>query len=317
MMFGLAKRLREEGVLGLNRRNNRYTLAYNPRHLYPLVDNKLETKKLALQAGLAVPELYGVVEIEHQVGELHGWLESYEDFVIKPAQGSGGDGIVVVVGRSREMYRLANGHLMGRDELEYYVSNILSGLFSLGGHADQALIEYRVQFDPVFAEISYQGVPDVRIIVFLGIPVMAMVRLPTRLSSGKANLHQGAIGAGVDIATGHTLTAVWRNGIVLEHPDTGNPVTSVQIPHWDRLLGIAAQAHELTGLGYIGVDLVLDRDKGPLILEINARPGLNIQIANNCGLLPRLQKVEECNPKGMSLETRIAFAKRHFRAVSS
>jgi alpha-L-glutamate ligase-like protein len=190
-------------------------------------------------------------------------------------------------------------------------------LFSLGGHSDQALIEYRVQFDPVFAEISYQGVPDVRIIVFLGIPVMAMVRLPTRLSSGKANLHQGAIGTGVDIATGRTLTAVWRNGIVQEHPDTANPVTGVQIPHWDRLLGIAAQAHELTGLGYIGVDLVLDRDKGPLILEINARPGLNIQIANNCGLLPRLQKVEEINPKGMDLEARIAFAKRHFRAASN
>jgi len=314
MIFGAARRLREAGVLGLNGRNNRYTLAYNPRHLYPLVDDKLRTKQLAMKAGLAVPELYGVVEIEHQVTELAEILKNYPDFVIKPAQGSGGDGVLVVTGRSKHMYRLANGLLMDQAEIEYYVSNILSGLFSLGGHTDKALIEYRVQFDPLFAAISYQGVPDIRIVVFLGVPVMAMVRLPTRLSNGKANLHQGAIGAGVDIATGATLTAVWHNRVVTEHPDTGNPVTDVRIHEWDKLLRIAAQSYELTGLGYVGVDIVLDRDKGPLILELNARPGLNIQIANQTGLLPRLRLVEERRDSAWSIEKRVGFAKTHFAA---
>jgi alpha-L-glutamate ligase-like protein len=264
--------------------------------------------------GLAVPELYGVVEIEHQVGELQEMLACYTDFVIKPAQGSSGDGVLVIVGRSKYMYRLASGLLMNQAELEYYVSNILSGLFSLGGQSDKALIEYRVQFGPLFAAISYQGVPDIRIIVFLGVPVMAMVRLPTRLSKGKANLHQGAIGAGIDLASGRTLSAVWHNDIITEHPDTGNPVTDVQIPHWDRLLGIAAQAYELTGLGYVGIDLVLDRDKGPLILELNARPGLNIQIANRTGILPRLQLVERAHTALQGVEERIAFAREHFQA---
>jgi alpha-L-glutamate ligase-like protein len=317
MMPGIAKRLRQAGVLGLNQRNNRYTLVHNPRHLYPLVDDKLRTKQLALKAGLAVPELYGVVEIEHQVEELPGLLKDYPDFVIKPAQGSGGDGVLVVTGRSKQMYRLANGLLMDQAELEYYVSNILSGLFSLGGHSDKALIEYRVQFDPLFAAISFQGVPDVRIVVFLGVPVMAMVRLPTRLSNGKANLHQGAIGAGIDIATGATLTAVWHNQVVTEHPDTGNPVTNLRIPGWDKLLRIAAQSYELTGMGYVGVDLVLDRDKGPLILELNARPGLNIQIANRAGLLPRLKLVEERREPSWSIDDRVEFAKANFVAEAA
>jgi alpha-L-glutamate ligase-like protein len=103
-------------------------------------------------------------------------------------------------------------------------------VFSPGGHPDQALIEYRVRFDPVFETISYQGVPDVRIVVFQGIRVMSMVRPPTRMSDGKANLHQGDMGAGIDLASGRTLTAVWRNDIVDEHPDTGYPVTGVEIP---------------------------------------------------------------------------------------
>ncbi len=158
------------------------------------------------------------------------------------------------------------------------------------------------------------GVPDVRIIVFFGVPVMSMVRLPTRMSDGKANLHQGAIGAGIDIDTGRTLTAVWRNDTIDEHPYTGNTVSDVQLPRWERLLELAARCYELTGLGYVGVDLVLDKDLGPLILELNARPGLNIQIANRTGLLSRLQLVEAHREKLKDIEERIAFARRHFAA---
>jgi len=286
-MLALARALRNTGVLGINGRNALYTLVFNPRRLYPLVDDKLRTKRLAQSAGICVPELYGVVEIERQVRDLPRQLGELEDFVIKPANGSGGDGILVILGRTKGLYRKANGQLLDQSQVRHHVSNILSGMFSLGGHPDQALIEYRVRFDPVFEAISYQGVPDVRIIVFQGIPVMSMVRLPTRMSDGKANLHQGAIGAGIDLECGRTLTAVWRNDIVDEHPDTGNPVTGVEIPHWDRLLELAARCHDLTGLGYVGVDLVLDQKLGPLVLELNARPGLNIQIANRAGLLRR------------------------------
>jgi alpha-L-glutamate ligase-like protein len=219
-----------------------------------------------------------------------------------------------VTGRERAGYRVADGTSMSGEELAFHVSNILSGIYSLGGQPDKALIEYRVKFDPVFEAITHRGVPDIRIIVFLGVPVMAMVRLPTRLSGGKANLHQGAIGAGVDMASGRTLTAVMGIGIVSEHPDTGNRVSGVEIPNWDTLLDIASRCYELTGLGYQGIDIVLDQDKGPMILELNARPGLAIQIANRCGLRLRLEKVEKHVCSLGSVEQRIAFAKAEFAA---
>jgi alpha-L-glutamate ligase-like protein len=311
-MFSLKKQLSGIGALGINRRNAEYTFKYNSRDRYPLVDDKLQTKKLAIEADIAVPELYGVIETEYQVRHFAEMIEPYAEFAVKPSRGSGGKGILVIVGRSKDMYRSVDGSLLTREEVGYHLSNVISGMYSLGGQPDKALIEYRVQFDPLFEAISYQGVPDIRCIVFLGVPVMSMVRLPTRMSGGKANLHQGAIGAGIDIASGRTLTAVWRNAIVSEHPDTGNPVTGVNIPNWEKLLKIAAQCNELTGLGYIGVDLVLDKDKGPLILEINARPGLNIQIANRSGLLPRLKLVEQHHTELVNLDDRVAFSKQNF-----
>ncbi len=311
-MFKVRKKLAAMGVLGINRRNTQYTLRYNLRHLYPLVDDKLRTKKIALKGNLAVPELYGVVESEYQVRHLEELLKSYSDFAIKPSRGSGGEGILVISGRTKDLYRKIDGMLLDFDEICFHLFNIIGGMYSLGGQPDKALIEYRVRFDPVFENISYLGVPDIRVIVFLGVPVMSMVRLPTRMSGGKANLHQGAIGAGIDIKNGTTLSAVWRNRIVIEHPDTGNSVSGVKIPKWDTLLSIAGRCYELTGLGYIGVDLVLDKDKGPLILELNARPGLSIQIANRTGLLPRLKLVEQHSQELKDSKARVAFSKQSF-----
>jgi alpha-L-glutamate ligase-like protein len=295
-VFQNAKKLRAAGVLGLNKRNTDYIMRLNPRHFYPRVDDKVLTKKLAEEAGMAVPKMYGVISKQSQVRDLPSIVEEHSSFVIKPAQGSGGDGIVVVVDRGRhkrDSYRTASGLLINEEELEHHVSNIVSGQYSLSGTLDSALIEYCVQFDPLFGDVSYQGVPDIRVIVYRGYPIMAMVRLPTRSSDGKANLHQGAVGAGIDISSGSTLSGVLGNSVVDEHPDTGAPVAGLFIPHWDFILQTAARAQEVTGLGYVGVDMVIDRKLGPLMLEMNARPGLNIQIANRVGLCERINRVDE------------------------
>jgi alpha-L-glutamate ligase-like protein len=313
-MFGLSRRLADLGIMGINRRNAEFTLAHNPRCYYPLVDDKLRTKELAVAAGIPVPEPYGVVQTEYQVRHLPVWLKDHQDFVIKPAHGSGGEGILVIAERARTNFRTVSGVLMTQEEVNHHVFNILGGLYSLGGQTDAALIEYRVRFDPVFEPICYQGVPDIRVIVFLGVPVMAMLRLPTRESGGKANLHQGAIGAGIDLAHGVTLKGVNRQAIVSEHPDTGHSIQGLTIPHWQTLLTIAARAYELTGLGYLGVDMVLDQDLGPLLLELNARPGLAIQIANAAGLIHRVKLVEQHLQALSSVPDRIAFARRHFGA---
>jgi alpha-L-glutamate ligase-like protein len=314
-LFGVAKRLRQIGMMGIGQRNAEYVLMHNPRKFYPRVDDKLITKRLAIEAGLPVPELYAVVSEEHQIAELHEKLKAHEQFVVKPAHGSGGDGILVISGRRGDKYRRANGNLMPREEFEHHLSNALSGLFSLGGHPDHLLVEYCVQFDPIFDQVSYKGVPDIRIIVFLGYPVMAMIRLPTRMSDGKANLHQGAIGVGIDLPSGKTKRGVWGTEIIREHPDTEHTIVGLQIPRWDELLEMASRCYELSGLGYVGVDFVLDRSKGPLILELNARPGLAIQMANGNGLLHRLKKVEALRDAGQLSKNpseRAAFARDNF-----
>ena len=40
-------KLRDLGILGMNRRNAEFLLVSNPRRLYPMVDDKLRTKALA------------------------------------------------------------------------------------------------------------------------------------------------------------------------------------------------------------------------------------------------------------------------------
>ena len=303
------KRLSDLGILGMNKRNGDFIAAYNKRSQYPLVDDKVKTKRLAEAAGVAVPKLYAVIEIEKQISSISKQLKEYNDFVVKPSHGSGGEGILVITSRALNGYRKSSGQIMTEQELCFHISNILSGMYSLGGLPDTALIEQRVDFDPVFSGVSYQGIPDVRTIVFRGVPVMAMIRLPTRMSDGKANLHQGAIGVGIDLKTGKTFSGVWHDQIVSHHPDTGISIVDLQIPNWDEILKLTARCYDLAGLGYIGVDIVLDRKRGPLVLEMNARPGLSIQIANRSGLLKRLEKIKEMVSIPESIEGRIGLAK--------
>ena len=300
--------LNTKGVLGINRRNRDYIMRYNQRRLYPLVDDKLQTKQLAIDAGIAVPQLYTIIKYNHQRKNLGELLDKYDDVVIKPAHGSGGNGILVITGKVSKHYKTPSGDLLSLSAVKHYVSNILSGMYSLGGVPDRAFLEYRIKFDSVFNEISFKGVPDIRIIVFRGIPISAMLRLPTSQSNGKANLHQGAIGVGIEIATGQTTHGVIGNQVTTLHPDTGKKIEAIKIPRWNEILEIAVNCSDTVGLGYLGVDIVLDSTLGPLMLELNARPGLNVQLANQSGLLKKLKIVESLENLPEDIAHRVAYS---------
>ena len=312
MLFASPRKLRQAGVLSMNKRNIDYIAKYNPRKYYKRVDDKLTTKKLALANNISVPDLIGVIEQQHQISTLPDMVKSRSGFVIKPSKGSGGKGILVITHVDNGRYFKPSGTEVMPSEIERHVSNTLSGLFSLGGKPDVAIIEGLIEFDKVFEGYSYEGVPDIRLIVFKGFPVMGMLRLSTRASDGKANLHQGAVGVGIDLATGKGLRAVQFNQPIEHHPDTGLKLKDIQVPHWDTLLHTASSAYEMSELGYLGTDMVLDQRRGPLMLELNARPGLAIQIANGIGILPRLQHVESLRGSPMSVTQRVDYAKTHF-----
>jgi alpha-L-glutamate ligase-like protein len=312
VILGTIAGLRRAGVLGLNCRNSEYTLKYNKRRFYPLVDDKVLCKQRLKERGLPVPDLIGVVEFNSQTSHLEKIIGDRREFVIKPANGSGGNGILVITDRRADYFLDSDSKLVLSEDLAHHLTNVIGGLYSLGGQPDVAMIESLVHFDPLFAQLTYHGVPDIRVIVFKGYPVMAMTRLPTRMSHGKANLHQGAIGAGIDLGSGITFGGVSGNNLVETHPDTGHRIEGLQVPHWSRIMDMAAQCYEAVELGYLGVDIVLDRDLGPLILELNARPGLNIQLANRRGLRSRLDAIEALGSLHELPAKRVEWSRRSF-----
>lgn len=312
MFFAKPNKLMQKGILGMNKRNVSYIAKYNQRRLYPLVDNKLKTKHVAEEAKVCTPKLLHVIEYQHQVKQLADVISRYDGFVIKPAQGSGGKGILVITERTADGYFKPSGEALNLSDIKRHVSNILSGLHSLGGKSDVAMVEALVKFDPIFDQYSYEGVPDIRMIVFKGFPIMAMLRLSTHESDGKANLHQGAVGVGLNLADGKALCAVQNNRPVNEHPDTGSHFQALQVPHWNKILTLAASCYDMTRLGYLGADIVLDQQLGPLLLELNARPGLAIQVANDIGLEPRLKHIESMKKHGFSVEQRVHYSQQQF-----
>ncbi|MEC9041241.1 MAG: alpha-L-glutamate ligase-like protein [Pseudomonadota bacterium] len=306
------RRLKNLGMLNMNRRNVDYIARYNDRTSYPLVDNKLKTKLAVSEYGVKTPKLLQVVRQQHEISHFRKMAEDLAGFAIKPAKGSGGKGITVITGRDGDDFIKASSARISVAMLERHLTNILAGLYSLAGTPDVAIVENLVQSSPALAKYSFQGVPDIRIVVFQGYPVMAMLRLATTASDGKANLHQGAVGVGLDIGSGQSLNAVQFNRPITLHPDTGLALENIQIEDWENMLEMAARCYEATGLGYMGVDLVVDANEGPLLLELNARPGLAIQMANGCGLLPRLNAIESLKRPHFSPRERALFAMESF-----
>ena len=294
--------------MGMNRRNLEYVSRYNHRDAYPLVDNKLRTKQLAKKAGIPTPDLIDDLAYQYEVEAVFSRLEGLDQFVIKPAQGSGGRGILVIVGRDGDRYVKSNGERVDIRQIKRLLTNIISGLYSLGGRTDSAIVESLVTAHSMFAAMSVDGVPDIRVIVFQGYPVMAMLRLGTHASDGKANLHQGAIGVGLDIRTGSSIGAVQHDRAITRHPDNQERLDRIQVPDWPALLRLASRCFDVTNLGYLGCDIVIDANAGPLLLEMNARPGLAIQIANGSGLVNRLEAVRAREAFRPTVEERVAFA---------
>ncbi len=293
-------------VLGLNSRNHLYTSVYNSRQGKAVADSKLLTKKTLREAQVRVPRTYAVIP-SHEALERFDFLTLPTDFVVKPNNGLGGQGIVVI--EKRGLYAGewidSQGNTWRVDDLRLHINDILAGQYSMDDLPDTAYIEERVRVHPVFEKYSYHGTPDIRVIVFNRVPIMSYVRLPTAESGGRANLFQGAAAVGIDIATGITTYGVHHAKPTDFFPGTRRKLSGIMIPHWEEILETAILAADAIGLGYMASDIVLqplDPSVGkqgkekelpavPMILEVNAQPGLKIQIANRAGLKERLLRV--------------------------
>ena len=279
-------------ILGLNARSADYLLL-NKKTARKRADDKLLTKRMLKRAHVAHPKLLGVLKDAHQVRDFD-WSKLTGGFAIKPVQGFGGQGIILIKRPAKEegKFWTVDGKKLSVEDLVLHTVDIVEGKYSHNNLPDKAMIEERITIHPKFKKMAVGGAPDVRVIVFNRIPVMAMLRLPTEESGGKANLHQGAIGLGIDMATGITTHGVYKNSQLKYFPDTNKKVNGITIPYWNKILLMAVKTQKVSHLPYLSVDMLIDKDKGPVVLELNDQPGLSIQLANMTGLRRRLQRVE-------------------------
>ncbi|MEF8806352.1 MAG: sugar-transfer associated ATP-grasp domain-containing protein [Bacteroides sp.] len=279
-------------VLAMKRRN-KYIEAYNPPHLRPSADEKADVNRRLTGLDIASPRTYAVIDDHADLDVAHRIVDEYDEFVVKPSNGYGGEGIVVVSGCNGDVYETSKGRLTEHD-LVGHVRRIVDGHYSGLESDGAAIIEEKLTPATFMRELHGDGVADVRVIVFQGYPVMAMTRLPTAESDGAANLHLGAVGVGLSVADGTPLKAFQqsRDRELDAHPDTGASLTDFQLPNWDDVVEIAVAAAAASGLGYTGVDVVLTEGNIPKVLEVNVRPGLGIQNATGEGLFRRLAFVE-------------------------
>lgn len=298
----------QKAILGMNARNLEYVRPFNHAKGKRIADQKLLCKRVLKQAGIPVPGLIGKIRSSQDI-EAFNWASLPDSFALKPNRGFGGEGILVVYARKKnhpDTWVKADGSTVNIDDFKNHIENILDGSFSLSNSPDIAFFEERLKLSKVLKPYTYKGIPDIRVIIFNRVPVMAMLRLPTVASSGKANLQQGAIGVGIDMANGTTTTAIVGKGKRIEYvPGTRLLLSGLKIPRWKDILTMAVKAQDASTLGFLGADIAIDRDLGPVILELNARPGLSIQLANQTGLKERLERVRGLKIKSVDHGVRV------------
>lgn len=305
-MFDYFKKRKK--ILGMNARNLLYINPGNRKKARRLADNKILSKKILEKNQIPVPQLLAKISNLKDL-ENFDWNSLPSSFALKPNRGFGGEGILVIYGKRKDIENTwikADGSKVTIEDLKNHIRNILDGSFSLANVPDIAFFEERLQLLKLFKPYVFKGIPDVRVIVYNKVPIMAMLRLPTKESKGKANLQQGGIGVGIDLATGTTTTAVLGKHKIIEYvPGTRLLLSGIKLPYWKDILKLAVKAQEISGLGYLGADVAIDKERGPVFLELNARPGLSIQISNLDGIRRRLERVQELQIKTIEKGVRV------------
>jgi alpha-L-glutamate ligase-like protein len=296
-----------DDVLTMTVRNREFVGKYNSPGLLALL-TKDAVKGLLLPLGVPMATTFLILRERSDLGKFKEWMKGHDTFALKPSSSYGGEGILLVTGKQGDMLRTNMGS-MSASQIETLAFSILEGQFH-GGQKDTAVVEELLIQDESLHNIVPMGLADIRVISFLGYPVMAMMRIPTVASGGKANIHLGAVAAGVRISTGIIFHSVWAGLPSPEHPDTEAPLLGRQLPKWDEILEVAAEAQRLAGIGYAGVDIALDAKRGPVVMEVNRRPGLEIQNANAAGLLRRLRMIEQLPPHELPVEERIRIVQK-------
>lgn len=296
-------------ILWQNARNLNYINEYNDKFAKKLADSKLKTKEFLSKKWVSVSESLYIIKNHKELDTID--FSSFEfPFVVKPNAGYWGKGILIFERKDSHWNFVTNDHQSYTlSEFKTHIWDILDGFYSLSWTRDKVIFEKKIVLDHSIELLGKYGLPDIRVIVFNSIPVIAMLRVPTQNSKGKANLHAWACWVGIDIWSGKLTYITQFKKMIKSIPWIGD-VRNIELPKWEEILKLAVKVQQITNIWYVGCDIVLDENVGPLLLEMNVRPWLEVQVANKVPLLERLKKVE--NIKVHSIEKWVRLARDLF-----
>lgn len=283
-------------ILGMNARQLIYG-KLNSATARQFCASKYATKVLLENKHIPTAKIFAILTTYEDVNQFE-WEHLEKNFVIKPTNGNAGKGVVIFKTQQSDKQHWVDtlGKVWSLDEIKFHCFDILEGQYSTYGVNHHVIVEERVPIHGTFYKYTTKGTPDVRVIVFNHVPIMSYIRIPTEESGGRANLDQGAIGVGIDMATGVTTHAIIGKGTPIQYlPGTKKKLSGFRIPHWKDVLTIAVKTADAAGLMYCAIDLFIHEEQGPMVVELNANPGLSIQIANRAGLRRRLERVQDLN----------------------
>jgi alpha-L-glutamate ligase-like protein len=278
-------------LLGQNARNLNYIKNYNTKIAKKLADSKLNTKEFLSANSVATPETIMTINNENTIDDSL-FDKLIPPFVVKPNWGFWGKWILIFTKISSSLDYITNDwQVFTKKELLSHFRAILDWFYSLSWNRDKVLIEKKIELDEEIELLWKYWLPDIRIIVFNMVPVMAMLRVPTEISNWKANIHAWACWVWIDIWTWKLTYITSYSKIIKSIPGVWD-VRWLKLPDWDKALALAVKSQQVTKIWYIWCDIVLDKVLWPLVLELNIRPWLEVQMANLSPLKNRLRKVE-------------------------
>ena len=293
----------KNSILGLNYRNLKLQV-FNKKDAVNFANNKLKTKHFFSVRGIPVPKLMGIFKDREDVNKFD-FANLNKDFVIKPNQGSEGKGIIPFKERKGDKFITVSNKEYTINELKNHIINITQGIYN-NGYKDIAFFEQRIKNSPELNKITYKGLPDVRVFCYNQIPIMAMLRVPTKESEGRANLAENAMAIGINLSNGEPNYYYYKGKISKKDPINKNPIK--KIPNFIRVLQVAVKCAQLSKLKLVGCDIAFNEKNEPCLIEINARPGLKIQLANKDSLKERINKIKDLKPKSINESIEIAMS---------
>ena len=144
--------------------------------------------------------------------------------------------------------------------------------------------------------LSKKSVNTIRVATYNNAGNVFVVATAIRCGKGKSvtdNLQGGGLCAAVDAKSGIIKSYGFDEQLdkYLLHPDTGAQILGFNIPHWNKVLETAIEAHKLIPeIKWVGWDIAITED-GVELIEGNKCQGQHLILTGNIGLHRRFREL--------------------------